>query len=116
MTEPPIDPLGEGLQRAVRDLERKMREASLGWIPPYEASDEPAEPEQPVLSVKKFGYMIPVLNETLMDEGLIPDTREPVKVSRYRRARWRLREAVASARLKVGEKIAGVTLDDRDDW
>ncbi len=113
MTEPPIDPFGEQVRRGIAKAIKNLDADSSPW---GEAFGGPPKQEQPTLSAKKYGYLLPVLNETLMDEGLIPDTREPVKVSRYQRARWRAREAVASARLKVGEKIAGVTLDDRDDW
>ena len=112
MTEPPINRFDEQIRRGIAEAMKNLgADSPLG-----DAFDGPPQPEQPVLTVKKIGASVYIDNETLMDHGLIPDIREPVKVSRYQRARWRVREAVAGVRLKVGEKIAGVTLDDRDDW
>lgn len=111
MSEPPFRPFDEEIRRMVMEAAKRLDPSPLG-----EAFGGPPQPERPILSVKKHGFLIPVVNETLMDAGLIPDTREPVKVSRWWRARWRIREAVTSARIKVGEKIAGVELEDRGGW
>lgn len=63
--------------------------------------------------VRKISYMVPISEGILMDEGLIPDTRPPVRISRWRRLRWRLADRIESARLRVGARIAGV---DPEDW
>lgn len=110
MSDSAFHPFDEELRRMIVEAAKKLDPSPLG-----EAFGEP-QPERPILSVKKHGFLIPVVNETLMDAGIIPDTREPVQVSRWWRARWPIREAVAAARIKVGEKIAGVELEDRGDW
>ncbi len=85
MTEPEFHPFDSELRRILMDAARNLRASGVPpWNPLGEAFGGPAQSERPTLSAVKYGYLLPVLNETLMDEGLIPDTREPVKVSRYR--------------------------------
>jgi hypothetical protein len=70
----------------------------------------------PALTVTKFGHVMPVSEEILMNEGLIPDTRPPVPLSRRLRFRWWWRARVDGARLRVGSWVAGVDLSERDDY
>ena len=63
---------------------------------------------QPPIEVQKFGAPVLMSDDTLMDEGLIPDTRPPVHIPWRRRVRWRIREKVDGLRLRVGARIAGV--------
>lgn len=65
--------------------------------------------------VEKTGYFLPVSKEFLMDEGLIPDTREPVKYSRWQRFKWFVDNNVAETRLRIGSWIAGVELTNWED-
>jgi hypothetical protein len=64
-----------------------------------------------LISVRKVGALLPVPVEALMDEGLIPNTRPPVRIPRRTRARRWIRSTVAGARLRAGSWIAGVDLD-----
>jgi hypothetical protein len=69
------------------------------------------------ISVTKLGGYMLMPDEMAMDEGLITDTRPPV--ARHAPGyplRWRIREAVTSARLRLGRWIAGVELADEEDW
>lgn len=64
---------------------------------------------------KKLSMFVPVSNETMMAYGLIPDTRPPVHIPWHRRLRWRVRDTIDRARLKVGARIAGVDVRDWED-
>lgn len=63
-------------------------------------------------TVRKFSAMVPMSEELAMERGLIPDTRPPVHIPWRRRARWRVREAIAQARLRLGARIAGVNPEE----
>jgi hypothetical protein len=67
--------------------------------------------DEPEFSVKYYAAQIPVSNEWLMDEGLIPDTRPPVVYTRRQRLRWAAQARVRALRLIVGSWIAGEDLD-----
>lgn len=88
------------------DLAKLLGHLESGGLPP--AFGGPERPEQPVISVMKYGAYIPIADPT--------ETFEPVKVSRYLRVRWRIRNTVADWRLKLGEWVAGVKLADGEDW
>ncbi len=88
------------------DLSKLLGHLREGDLPP--AFGGPERPEQPVISVTKYGAYIPLADPT--------ETFEPVKASRYVRARRRIRNTVADWRLKLGERVAGVKLQDGDDW
>jgi hypothetical protein len=71
----------------------------------------------PPITVKRLGVHIPVTAEQLLDAGLpLPPGMEPPPPTPrwpwHRRLRWRVREAVYSARERVGFWIAGYTPDD----
>lgn len=80
--------------------------------------DEPINRSTSVgFSVTKFEAAMPVSDDMLMDEGLIPDTRPPAPPSgrRVRFRRWRA-DVVYRWRMRVGSWVAGVDLDEEDDW
>lgn len=68
------------------------------------------------LHVNKYAHHFPVSNEVLMDEGVIPDTRPPVKIGWRTRFRWWCSAKREQFGRWLGSKIAGVDLSDRDDW
>lgn len=75
------------------------------------AQGQPAE-----FMVVKQSAVLPVSDELLMDEGVIPDTRPPLKVGWRTRFRWWLSPSRERFGRWLGGKIAGVDLTDRDDW
>jgi hypothetical protein len=81
----------------------------------------PAVEEQTVIRVTKLGAQLPVTTDTLMDEGIIPDTRParprrtPTRVTSWTLARSRARTVVAGVRLRLGGWVAGVDLAERDE-
>lgn len=99
----PEDPITK-LQKSIRD-----------GFPEADQPDGP-QAEAPFLTVKGFGYALPIANEVLMDEGLIPDTRPKPELSRLQRARWRLEARIDRWRLRLGSWIAGTDLDQQEDW
>lgn len=88
------------------DLAKLLGHLEDGGLPP--AFGGPERPEPVVFSVKKYGAYVPIADPAV--------TYEPVKVSRYLRARRQIRNTVADWRLKLGEWVAGVKLQDGDDW
>ncbi|MGI5286623.1 hypothetical protein ACQEVF_25245 [Nonomuraea polychroma] len=62
--------------------------------------------------VKKISFHMPISEELAMEYGLIPDTRPPVRIPWRRRIHWRIQEAIAHARLRLGARIAGVHPQD----
>lgn len=70
------------------------------------------------LTTRKIGARIPVSDDWLMDEGLIPDTRSPLPPEPWwRRLHRQVAERVWAWRFRLGCRIAGVDLaDHRDDW
>lgn len=73
------------------------------------------QPNEHVRVVKHAAY-VPVSDELLMDAGVIPDTRPPVRIPWHRRLRWRWQEWRERFGRKVGGWIAGVDLSERDEW
>lgn len=73
-------------------------------------------PDAPPLKAIKHQAYIEMPLEQAMDEGLIPDTRPPVRISRWRRLRWTIAERWANLRLRLGSRIAGIDLNERQDW
>lgn len=66
------------------------------------------------ITVHKHVMHVPYSTDYLMDEGLIPDTRPPVVITRRDRIRWASQDRIHRLRLRVGSWIAGESLD-RDD-
>jgi|1185.fasta_scaffold00311_2 hypothetical protein len=71
------------------------------------------------LEVKRFGYLIPVSAEALIDAGLpLPDGMEPPPASPpvpwQKRLRWAWRDFLWNSRRRVGFWIAGY--EPEDDW
>jgi hypothetical protein len=64
--------------------------------------------------VKKIAYTIPISTEMAMDCGLIPDTREPVKISRRRQWRWRFGDWRWRRRMRLASWVAGFDVENRD--
>jgi hypothetical protein len=88
------------------DLSRIM--GHLGSTPLGVAFGGPEPEEQPSYMVVKYGVYVPYTEPT--------ETYEPVKLTRYQRARRLVRNTVADWRLRLGERVAGVKLTDGDDW
>lgn len=77
-------------------------------------NDQPDQPEP--LAAVKYGPMIPVSLDMLMNEGLIPDTRPPAPPAPWRRRlRSRISSAVWRARTRISNRIAGRGPDDECD-
>lgn len=99
-----------GLDDDVRKLQEDFRRTMLASLS-AEPNDGPV-----IYNVKKFGYVMPVSNETLIDHGLIPDTR-PHYVPTPVPLRERIRARVEQWRMQVGSWIAGTDLDHEcDTW
>jgi hypothetical protein len=91
----------------------KLLKGALNGFP------ESDQPDAPFLTVKRMGYTLPITNEVLMDEGVIPDTRPKIDLTRrqkLQRARWRLEARIDRWRLRLGSWIAGIDLDQQEDW
>lgn len=73
-----------------------------------------AETDTTPLTVTKYGAHLLVSDEVLMDAGVIPDTRPPVRIAWHRRLRWRWQAWRERAGRKVGGWIAGVDLSEQD--
>lgn len=68
-------------------------------------------------SVRKYGALIQVSEEMLIDAGLSdkPSTIPVYYSSRISKIRWYVSLRVASIRLRIGSWVAGVDLRDHDD-
>lgn len=74
-------------------------------------------------TVRKYSAYLPMSLEQAMDAGLLTEDEAraqgwtpPPPIPRWTRMRWRLHAARDRARLRIGSWIAGVDLDERDDW
>jgi hypothetical protein len=64
------------------------------------------------LKVSKITSYVQISNEDAMALGMIPDTREPVKYSKWQKFKWFVGNNIAAMRLRIGSWIAGVELTD----
>lgn len=102
-----------GLDDDVRKLQADFLRTMLASFgtDTAEPNDEPM-----IYNVKKYGYVMPVSTETLIDYALIPDTRPPY-VPAPVPLRERLRARVEQWRMQAGSWIAGTDLDHEcDTW
>lgn len=111
---PPDDPILADIREALRDIVGQW-----GADADPDSGDRGATPgmDSVALDVRKYGTAMPVSDGLLMDEGLIPDTRPPLppESRRVRFRRWR-REVVYRWRVRAGSWVAGVDLDEENDW
>lgn len=87
------DYLAEAVRRSVGDL----------TVP------EEIKAQLPHLTIHKTAAYMPVSEDVLMDEGVIPDTRPPVKIRWRTRLRWR----TTTARERLGLWAYWVITGDR---
>lgn len=95
------------ITRTIAEMEAKL---SAQLPPGYTATFDDTP-----LSIQKPAAHLVVSEDLLMDAGVIPDTRPPVRVSRWIRLRWAWRAWRERVGRKVGGWIAGVDLSERDD-
>lgn len=82
----------------------------------FNPPDSPGGTVPPRIVVTKTSAILPMSDDQLMDAGIIPDTRPPVRIPWRRRARWRWLAWRERAGRRVGGWIAGVDLADREDY
>lgn len=76
--------------------------------------EQPTVGSDAVVNVRTVSHVMPISAGLAMDYGLIPDTRPPVKISRWDRLRWRWRDRRSAARLRLASWIAGFDVTDTD--
>lgn len=68
------------------------------------------------IKVVLLTHFQPISDDMLMDEGLTPDTRPPVRIDWRSRFRWWLASRRERFGRWLGGKIAGMDLSEREDW
>lgn len=106
------DKLNDAMIRAWDDLARDITDEQAAEL----REKFLAAQSMPPLHVYRHAMYLPVSEDLLMDEGVIPDTRPPLKVGWRTRFRWWLSSSRERFGRWLGGKIAGVDLTDRDDW
>jgi hypothetical protein len=73
------------------------------------------DPNEPELVVTKYASLIPISEELLVDSlPFIGPERPPIVLTRRQKIRIWMSQTVSDIRLRVGSKIAGVDLEDRE--
>lgn len=94
-----------------------LREALADMLGPLMDDLPDPDPDAKPINVVKYTSYLTVSDEDAMDMGLIPDTRPPApKPSWRRRFLWWRQEKTSRFRMWLGSRIAGVDLNDREDW